>query len=133
MAEALLRLIAGDQFEAESAGSRPAGLNPMTVEVMREIGIDVRHHRSKHVVECAGRAFDYVITVCDRAKEMCPIFPAASRHLHWSFDDPAAVSEIQRREAFVRVRDEIADRICEFCTQEGGIAPAAMKWVSPRR
>lgn len=83
MAEALLRLIAPG-FEAESAWTAPAGLNPATIEAMRELGVDVSHHRSKHVDEFAGQFFDYVITVCDRAKESCPILPGAKRLLHWS-------------------------------------------------
>ena len=78
MAEALLRLIAGDHFEAESAGTHPAGLNPMTIESMQETGVDVRNYRSKNLDEFVGQPFDYVITVCDRAKESCPVFPGAS-------------------------------------------------------
>jgi arsenate reductase len=114
MAEALLRLIAGDYFEASSAGTHPVGVNPMTIEVMKELGVDMAHHRSKHVQEFAGQAFDYVVTVCDRAKETCPIFPTASRVLHWSFDDPAAAPEAQRRQVFRQIRDEISGRIRHF-------------------
>jgi arsenate reductase len=127
MAEALLTLIAGDHFEACTAGTCHAGLNPAAVEVMRELGVDIAGRRSKHVNEFLGQQFDYVITVCDRAKEMCPVFPAGSRLLHWSFDDPAALPEVRRRETFVRVRDEIADRICEFCIQEVKLAPQALR------
>lgn len=116
MAESLLGLIGGDHFEAHSAGTHPAGLNPMTVAVMKELGVDVAHHRSKNVTEFIGQSFDYVITVCDRAKETCPIFPGAGALLHWSFDDPASVqgTDAERRAAFQRIRDEIAKRIREF-------------------
>lgn len=114
MAEGLLRSMAGDRFEAESAGTHPAGLNPMAITAMQEIGIEVRHHRSKHVEEFVGQSFTYVITVCDRAKESCPVFPPAFKILHWSFEDPAAMPLENRVEAFRRVRDEIAERIRQF-------------------
>ena len=127
MAEALLPLIAGDHFEACSAGTQPVGLNQAAVEAMRELGVDISHHRSKHVKEFLEQQFDYVITVCDRAKEACPAFPAASRLLHWSFEDPAAAPGDQRRNIFVRVRDEIADRMCQFLIEEAGLAPAALQ------
>src|SRR5206468_11270643 len=90
MAEGLLRHLAGDRFEAASAGTHPAGLNPGAVAVMQEIGIDISSHRSKRVDEYMDSRFDYVITVCDRAKETCPLFPADASQLHWSFEDPAA-------------------------------------------
>jgi arsenate reductase len=116
MAEGLLRHLAGDRFEVASAGTHPAGLNPDAVEVMKEIDINISRHRSKSVKEFLGQQFDYVITVCDRAKETCPIFPSAAALLHWSFDDPAAVEgpREERRAVFHRVRDEIADRIESF-------------------
>ena len=126
MAEALVRWIAGDHVDAESAGRHPAGLPPMTVEVMQEIGVDVRHHRSKHVQEFVGQYFTYVITVCDRAKESCPVFPTI-QILHWSFEDPAAAPIEIRAEAFRRVRDEITDRLCQFLIEEVGLTPAALK------
>lgn len=119
MAEGLLRLMAGDRFEAESAGTHPAGLNPMTVTAMEEIGAEVRHHRSKHVEEFVGQSFTYVITVCDRAKEACRVFPAAFKILHWSFEDPAAVPPESRLEAFRRVRNEIKERLSQFLVEEG--------------
>ncbi|MER3424719.1 MAG: low molecular weight phosphatase family protein, partial [Nitrospiraceae bacterium] len=99
-----------------SAGPRPAGLNPLAVQVMQEIGIDISHHRSKRVDEFLGQHFHYVITVCDRAKETCPIFPAASKVLHWSFAYPATAqgSVEHRQEVFRQVRDEIANRIRGF-------------------
>ena len=127
IAEALLRLIAGDYFEAESAGTDPADLNPMTVESMYEIGVDVRTYRSKSIEEFVGQSFDYIITVCDRAKEFCPVFPGAVTIRHWSFDDPAAAPLETRREVFRRVRDEIANRLCLFLIEEVGFTPAALQ------
>lgn len=115
MAEGLLRHLAGDRFEVFSAGTHPVGLNPAAVEAMKEMGIDITSHRSKLLTEFSGRAFNYVVTVCDRAKESCPAWPGASTLLHWSFDDPAAVVDVEeRRRAFARVRDEIAARITAF-------------------
>jgi arsenate reductase len=111
MAEALLRLIAGDDFDVHSAGTHPAGLNPVTVEVMRELGVDVQHSRSKNVTEFLGESFDEVITVCDRAKDTCPVFQGARNLRHWSFEDPAAASTEERVEVFRRVRDEIAEQV----------------------
>lgn len=116
MAEGLLRHLAGDRFEVASAGTHPVGLNPGAVEAMCEMGIDIAGHRSKGLEEFSGRPFDHVITVCDRAKESCPILPGASSVLHWSFDDPAAAagSAEDRRAVFRRVRNEIAERVRHF-------------------
>lgn len=116
MAEGLLRHLAGDCFEVASAGTYPAGLNQGAVAVMQEIGIDISSHRSKQVDEYRDARFDYVITVCDRAKETCPLFPAASSQLHWSFEDPAAAQGAaeERRTVFRRIRDEIAERLRRF-------------------
>jgi arsenate reductase len=116
MAEGWLRHLAGDRFEVSSAGTSPAGLNPGAVDAMKESGVDISTHRSKHLNEFAGVRFDYVVTVCDRAKETCPIFPGARTVLHWSFDDPAAAqgADEERRKVFRRVRDEIAGRINQF-------------------
>ena len=127
MAEALVRWIAGDHVDVESAGTHPAGLNPLTVEAMQEIGVDVRHHRSKPVEEFREQWFDYVITVCDRAKESCPAFPYAVQTWHWSFDDPATAPIEIRIEAFRRARDEIADQLCRFLIEEVKLTPAALK------
>ena len=126
MAEALLPLIAGPHFEVRSAGTHPVGLNPFAIEAMRELGVDISTHRSKHVNEFLRQPFDYVITVCDRAKESCPVFPGASRLLHWSFEDPAAAAAAQRKEVFTRVRDEIADTICQFIVEEKLLPPGTM-------
>ena len=116
MAEGWLRHLAGDRFEVFSAGTHPVGLNPGSVEVMAEVGIDISQHRSKSAAEFTAMPIDYVITVCDRAKETCPRWSGAVRLIHWSFDDPAAVtgSAEQRRQLFRRVRDEIAAAIREF-------------------
>lgn len=116
MAEGWLRHLAGGRFDVSSAGTNPVGLNPGAVEAMQESGVDISTHRSKHLNEFAGVRFDYVVTVCDRAKETCPIFPGARTVLHWSFDDPAHAtgSADERRAVFHRVRDEIGDRIRTF-------------------
>jgi arsenate reductase len=113
MAEGLLRDLAGDRFEVFSAGIAPSHVRPEAIEVMREIAIDIRSHRSKSVYEFTRQQFDYIITVCDNAKESCPVFPGDAEQIHWSFDDPAAVQgdPETRLSAFRRVREEIADRI----------------------
>jgi arsenate reductase len=114
MAEGLLRHMAGDVFDAFSAGTHPAGLNPGAVTAMKAIGVDISSQRSKHVAEFASRRFDYVITVCDRAKESCPMFPGADALLHWSFDDPAAAEGPEQTRIFHRVRDEIHKQMKAF-------------------
>jgi arsenate reductase len=109
MAEGLLRHDAGDRFEVFSAGTRPSRLRSEAVAVMRELGIDISGQRSKSVDEFTGHPFDYVVTVCDNARESCPIFPSGTPTIHHSFEDPAAIegSEEQRLAAFRRIRDEI--------------------------
>jgi arsenate reductase (thioredoxin) len=114
MAEGLLRKIAGDRFEVFSAGTRPAGLNPNAVTAMAEIGIDISRHRSKSVDEFGNQQFDQVITVCDNAKESCPIFPGAANRIHHSFADPAAAPVGQQLPIFRKVRDEISVWIREL-------------------
>jgi arsenate reductase (thioredoxin) len=89
MAEAFLRDMAGDRFEALSAGITPRGLHPLAVEVMREIGIDISQQQSKDVRGFLGTPIPYIVTVCDNAKEHCPIFPGTYKYMHWSFEDPA--------------------------------------------
>jgi arsenate reductase len=120
MAEGWLRHLAGGRFVALSAGTHPVGLNPYAVKVMEEIGIDISGNRSKSVQEFTGQRFDYVITVCDRAKESCPIFPGASSVLHWSFEDPAARAgpDEDRKVIFRKVRDQISDRIKAFLSDK---------------
>jgi arsenate reductase len=113
MAEGYLRHVAGDEFEPLSAGIEPKGLNPLAVEAMNEIGIDISHQNSKDVVSFLGQYIPYIVTVCDNARERCPIFPRSFKFLHWSFDDPAAAqgSREEKLAVFRRVRDEIAHRI----------------------
>ena len=111
MAEGLLRHDAGERFEVESAGTKPGQVRPEAIAAMKELGIDISGHRSKSVDEFAGRNFDYVLTVCDNAKESCPIFPSQAKRLHRNFEDPAAVrgSENERLAVFRRVRDQLRD------------------------
>jgi len=116
MAEGLLRHDAGNVYEVFSAGTKPTRVRPEAITVMREVVIDISGHRSKSVDEFAGEDFDYVITVCDNAKESCPIFPANTKRIHWSIDDPAAVQgpEEERLAAFRRIRDELRARLQTF-------------------
>jgi arsenate reductase len=111
MAEGLLREVAGDRLEVFSAGTKPAGLNPNAVAALKELGIDISGQRSKSVEEFAGQQFDYVITVCDNARESCPIFPGTGKRIHRSFEDPASAPAVQQSEKFRRVRDEIGSWI----------------------
>lgn len=119
MAEGLLRHDAGDRFTVESAGTKPGTVRPEAIAVMKEAGIDIASHRSKHVDEFAGQDFDYVLTVCDNAKESCPIFPGKTVRLHQSVDDPAAVegTEEKRLAEFRRVRDELRSYLKTFAKQ----------------
>ena len=115
MAEGLLRHDGGGRFEVFSAGVSPSRVRAEAVEAMREVGVDISGQRSKSVEEFAGQAFDYVITVCDNAREQCPVFPAETTRVHWSFDDPAAEGdETARLAVFCRVRDEIRAHLREF-------------------
>ena len=116
MAEGLLRHMAGDRFEVFSAGARPAGLNPNAVKAMSEIGIDISGSRSKSVDEFACQEFDYLFTVCDNAKEQCPIFPGGGKRLHYSFEDPAAAPAERQLAIFRKVRDQIAEWLRVFVT-----------------
>ena len=116
MAEGLLRHLAGDRFEVASAGVSPTQVRSEAITAMREIGIDISRHHSKSVDGFTGQNFDYVITVCDNANEQCPVFPANTKRIHWSFEDPAAVDadEQTRLTVFRRVRDEILHRLRLF-------------------
>jgi arsenate reductase len=119
MAEGLLRHDAGDLFEVESAGTRPSSVRPEAIAVMAELGIDISSHRSKSVAEFDREKFDYVITVCDSARESCPVFFGAATRLHRSFDDPASGTgtEEDRLAVFRRVRDELRTYLREFAIQ----------------
>jgi arsenate reductase (thioredoxin) len=116
MAEALLREIGGGTVETFSAGTDPRGVNPLTIRALASRGIDISRARSKSVTEFLGQPFDYVITVCDRARESCPVFPGGSETLHWGFDDPAEAtgSEPERLAVFERVMGQIDARIRDF-------------------
>jgi arsenate reductase len=118
MAEGLLTSMAGDRFDVFSAGTNPKGMHPRTLETMKEIGIDVSRQSSKDVAQYLGERFDYVITVCDRAKQQCPIFPGAEP-IHWGFDDPADSSSERQPEMFRRVRNEIQQRLRLFLLAHG--------------
>lgn len=120
MAEGLLRHVAGAQFEVFSAGTRPVGLNPNAVTAMSEIGINIAGSRSKSVDEFAGENFDYVITVCDNAKESCPIFPGGGARIHHSFEDPAAAPKESQLAKFREVRDQIASWMSDFVRNKNG-------------
>ena len=124
MAEGWLRHYAGDRVEVFSAGTKPAGVNPMAVAVMREAGVDISSHRSKPVAELAKVDFLFVITVCDAVRQECPAFPGALYQLQWSFDDPAEAtgSDEEKLAVFRRVRDEIAEQVRTFGRREGFMA-----------
>lgn len=120
MAEGLLRHDAGSKFEVESAGVEPSIVRPEAIEAMKEIDIDISGHRSKSVDEFAGQNFDFIITVCDNAKESCPVFPGRATRIHQSFEDPPPASEgdyESRLQVFRRVRDEIRGWLREFTAQ----------------
>lgn len=114
MAEGLMRHLAGNRFEVFSAGTKPVGLNQNSVKALEEIGIDISKHRSKSVDEFSGQQFDYVITVCDNAKESCPIFPGGGERIHRSFEDPAAGPQEKQLDTFRRVREQISSWLSEF-------------------
>ena len=118
MAEGWLKHLAGERFEVVSAGIAPRGLHPLAVEVMREVGIDISRQQSKHVRQFLGVSVGYVITVCDNAREHCPLFPGDYTYLHWGLDDPVAAggSDEQKLAVFRTVRDQIASRVREFVT-----------------
>jgi len=120
MAEGLLRHEAGDRFEVFSAGTKPTKLRPEAIAVMQELGIDISQQRSKSADDFLGQKFDYVITVCDNARESCPVFPGTARYVHWSLEDPARARgpENERRLVFRRIRDEIAGRLKSFAAGE---------------
>lgn len=121
MAEGYLRYFTGGQAEIYSAGTRTDGVNPRAVAAMKEDGIDISGHTSNHVDEYAGIAFDYVITVCDNARESCPYFPGAAKKLHHNFPDPfhAKGTEEEIRAVFSSVREQIKAYCREFAATSG--------------
>jgi thioredoxin type arsenate reductase len=116
MAEAILEQVGGTSFEVESAGTEPKGVNPFTLRVLRDAGIDWSAATSKSVTQFTGRPFDYVVTVCDRARQACPVFPGADQSLHWDLADPAEVegSDDDKLAAFRATYADLRDRIAGF-------------------
>ncbi len=117
MAHGYLQHFAGNNAEVFSAGVAPYGVNPLAVQVMAEDGIDISHHTANHVDEYAALPFDFVITVCDNAREQCPFFPGAGQPIHRSFSDPSHVPETDRLAQFRMVRDEIKVYSEQFINQ----------------
>src|SRR6266404_4853080 len=122
MAEAWLNQICGDFFAAESAGLEPGTLNPLVVEAMKEVGLDISKKETRAVFDVfkAGRLFGYVITVCDETSaEKCPIFPGVAKRLHWSFPDPSTLVGSRERKLVEvgKIRDEIRDKIQAWCEE----------------
>jgi arsenate reductase len=117
MAEGFLRKYASDRFEVFSAGLEPSFINPLTIQVMEESGVDMQGHYSKGLDQFLGKVhFAYLVTVCSRAEEKCPIFPGMGQRLHWPFDDPAAFqgSQEEKLVKFRQVRDEIEAKVKAF-------------------
>jgi arsenate reductase len=129
MAETFLNQICGEQFEASSAGLEPGKLNPIVVEAMKEIGIDISGNQTKAVLDIhqSGKLFQYVITVCDETSaERCPIFPGAARRLHWGFPDPSAIqgTREQKLERTRQIRDLIKSQVEKWCAEVCGTETA---------
>lgn len=122
MAEGLLRHDAGEGFEVESAGTKASSVRPEAIAAMGEVGIDISGHRSKHVDEFEGQRFDYVITVCDNARETCPLFFGGEERVHHSFEDPPGLgvgTDEERMAIFRRVRDEVREYLRSFSNRVG--------------
>lgn len=134
MAEAMLRTFAGDSFEAFSAGTEAAGIRPETIQVMDEIGMDIRGQRSKTIDEFRGQSFEWFITVCDEAQKNCPVLPGVGEVAHWSIEDPSLAEGTpgERLAAFRRARDLIRNRMRLFILAGGRSAlPAPQPKVLP--
>ncbi len=116
MAEGLLRAWAGNRFDVSSAGTEAGTLRPEAVEVMREIGVDIAEHESKDLAGFIGRPFDWLVTVCDGAREACPVMPGIGNQEHWSIEDPSSATgdHEARIAAFRAARDDLAERIRGF-------------------
>lgn len=121
MAEGFLRSLAGDRFEVFSAGAEPTSLNPLAVAVMNEIGIDLSGQHSKDVSQFLGQSFYYMIRVCDKVKERCPVLPGAFWYLDWSLEDPAQAegTSEERLNVFRRIRDAIEGHVTDFIAKHG--------------
>lgn len=119
MAEGFLKHLGGDKFDVYSAGINPTEVNPLSVKVMNEIGIDISGQISKSVKEFLGQKFDYVITVCDNAKQTCPVFSGKYKKIHWNLEDPAGAqgTDEERLKVFREVRDKMRDKIQHFLQQ----------------
>jgi arsenate reductase len=127
MAEGLLKHLAGDRFEAMSAGTEATRVRPLAIRAMEEVGIDISHQESKTLDRYLGEPFDHVITVCDDANEACPFFPGAANRLHWSFEDPSKAegTEEERLEVFRSVRDRIRARIKDDLVATDEVMPTS--------
>jgi arsenate reductase len=121
MAEGFLRAWAGDRFEVRSAGTEATRVHPLAIQVMDELGVDLRGHTSKTLDRWLGQPWDYVITVCDQAHETCPLFLGAAERLHWTFPDPSAATgpDAERLVVFRRVRDAIVVRVTAWASAAG--------------
>jgi arsenate reductase len=128
LAEALLRRVGGATFEAFSAGIEPAGVHPLTRRVLEDAGFDHAWAESKSVERYKGQPFDYVITLCDDARLVCPVFPGADQSIHWGYREPAAVDgdEAARLAAFEQVFTQLAERIRQFVLLTARTAPVAL-------
>lgn len=120
MAEGLLRHLGGNGFAALSAGTSAGQLHPLAIEAMRELGLDISGQQAKDVGRFADESFDFVITVCDQARDACPVFTQAKQQLHWSLPDPSAAAggELEKLQAFRDVRDRLRTLIAEFVAGE---------------
>jgi arsenate reductase len=127
MAEGLLRTLAGDRFDAHSAGTEATHIRPLAVRAMRDIGVDISGQESKTLDRYLKEPFDHVITVCDDANEACPFFPGAQSRLHWSFEDPSKAegTEEERLAVFRSVRDRIRQRIEDDLVATDGDTPTS--------
>ncbi len=120
MAEGFLKHIAADKFEIFSAGVKPTMINPIVIKVMAEVGVDISKQRSKSVMEFINQKFDYVITVCNKAKQTCPVFPGKYEKIHWDIEDPAEAqgNEKEKLRVFRKIRDKIQKNILQFTAQK---------------
>lgn len=120
MAEGLINHDLAGKVQAFSAGTEPSQVNPLAVEVMKEIGIDISRHRSKSLDEFKDEKFDFVITLCDHAAETCPVFFGGTKRIHMGFEDPAAAvgSEEEKLSFFRKIRDEIREKVVRFLQEK---------------